>query len=305
MTNQWDADILINEELAVKLIDEQFPDLSPVNAEFIGEGWDNAAFLINNKYVFRFPRRKVAQRNLIIENRLLPKISSLLPLPVPKPLFIGRPSGDYEFEFSGYEMLKGRMACMVDLSVEDRIDMAKPLALFLKTLHSIERDKIRSSEVKLEAGKMLNVPRRIKQANELLDKFEEMELDVDVTGLRKIVKETSEKPQSDKKVLCHGNLYSRHILVNKDKKICGIIDWGDLCIENPALDLSIVYDFLPGKAREVFWEHYGEIEESIKMTARFFALTLTCLLLHYSIGIKDEDLKRESLWGFDFIREWE
>ena len=62
MANQWDADFVIDEEFAGKLVEEQFPELAPVNVEFISNGWDNIAYIINGKYIFRFPPQEGCNR---------------------------------------------------------------------------------------------------------------------------------------------------------------------------------------------------------------------------------------------------
>jgi aminoglycoside phosphotransferase (APT) family kinase protein len=40
-------------------------------------------------------------------------------------------------------------------------------------------------------------------------------------------------------VLCHGDLHVRHLLVDGDGSAAGVIDWGDLCLADAAVDLSI------------------------------------------------------------------
>ena len=58
--NPWDAEMVVTEELAASLITDQFPSLAPVSVRVIGTGWDNVAFLVNDRYVFRLPQREVA-----------------------------------------------------------------------------------------------------------------------------------------------------------------------------------------------------------------------------------------------------
>ena len=38
-------------------------------------------------------------------------------------------------------------------------------------------------------------------------------------------------------VFVHGDLYSRHLLVDDAGRPCGVIDWGDCHVGDPAVDL--------------------------------------------------------------------
>ena len=60
MRREWEATIELTERQAALLIEQQFPHLAPVQMSVLGVGWDNAAFLVNKHFVFRFPRREVA-----------------------------------------------------------------------------------------------------------------------------------------------------------------------------------------------------------------------------------------------------
>ena len=54
MSFPWQAERTIEPELAFELIKIQFPFLKPLQLTLLGVGWDNSAFLLDKKYVFRF-----------------------------------------------------------------------------------------------------------------------------------------------------------------------------------------------------------------------------------------------------------
>jgi aminoglycoside phosphotransferase (APT) family kinase protein len=58
-------------------------------------------------------------------------------------------------------------------------------------------------------------------------------------------------------VICHGDLHVRHLLVDRDGSVTGVIDWGDLCLADPAVDLSIAYFAFAGRARADLLSAYG------------------------------------------------
>src|SRR5271170_47998 len=95
---EWHADIIITEELVRNCLQEQFPELLPIeNLSCMGEGWDNKVFLVNQRYVFRFPRRKIAVELIEQENKILHALPDFSPLHIPVPEFIGQPSHFYPY----------------------------------------------------------------------------------------------------------------------------------------------------------------------------------------------------------------
>jgi len=85
MANPWEAEVPLTAELAKRLIDEQFPELSPASLERFGAGWDNTVWFVNGTYVFRFPRRQLGADCLEVEVVVLPQIADRLPLPISNP----------------------------------------------------------------------------------------------------------------------------------------------------------------------------------------------------------------------------
>jgi hypothetical protein len=56
----WDAEVAIDETLVQALLAEQFPELDAASARFIGEGWDNSVWAVEEVWAFRLPRRQIA-----------------------------------------------------------------------------------------------------------------------------------------------------------------------------------------------------------------------------------------------------
>lgn len=303
MANQWEAEFSVSPELAKTLIERDFPSLAPVEVEIIGDGWDNTAHLINKKYIFRFPRREIAVEGIGIENNVLPAIASRLPLPIPVPDYVGNPEGEYTWQYSGYTIIEGETACRMNLSDEERIRTAKPLALFLKALHAITPEEAASYGAGPDKFGKLNLSRRVPQVLELLEDMEEKKVLDDVTLMKKITLEMGVEPSHLKKCMVHGDLYSRHLMMNSSRELAGVIDWGDVHIGNPTLDLGIIYSFLPPGGRKIFLEHYGDVDEENLRLARFVGLTIAMILMQYSHSIGDGDLLRESLRAVELVEE--
>jgi hypothetical protein len=60
MSPVWEADWIITSDVAKSLVETSFPLLAPISVKEFGVGWDNTAFLVNDSFVFRFPRRRIS-----------------------------------------------------------------------------------------------------------------------------------------------------------------------------------------------------------------------------------------------------
>jgi aminoglycoside phosphotransferase (APT) family kinase protein len=82
--------------------------------------------------------------------------------------------------------------------------------------------------------------------------------------------------------------------------MCGVIDWGDVHLGDPALDLSIAFSFLPPGARAAFREAYGPIDAATWDRARFRALHYAVLLSDYGADVGGEAIRAAgeyALWA--------
>src|SRR5262249_19523617 len=91
-----------------------------------------------------------------------------LPLPVPSPIFVGRPAADYPWPFAGYRMVPGRTACAANLDEGQRTAAAEPLAHFLAALHAIPSGEAARAGAGPDTLGRLDLPRRLPWARERL-----------------------------------------------------------------------------------------------------------------------------------------
>ena len=79
-------------------------------------------------------------------------------------------------------------------------------------------------------------------------------------------------PVSSLSVLVHGDLHVRHALVDQDGHATGIIDWGDISLAHPSVDLQIGWSGFAGEARSALLAAYGPIPDEWRLRARVSAL---------------------------------
>ncbi|MCI0463403.1 MAG: phosphotransferase [Gemmataceae bacterium] len=297
----WSAESLVSAELARSLIEAQFPQLAPARVEPFGAGWDNSAFLVNEAFVFRFPRRQVAVALLEAEARLLPALAPRLPLSVPVPTFAGVAAESYPWPFAGHVLIPGRTACTAQLTDDQRRAAAEPLAGFLATLHAIPA----SEAARLGAGPdpidRLNVTGRLPRARELLDRLTGLGLVEDARPFAAVLDTAAAAAPPRADTLVHGDLYARQLLVDGDNRLTGVIDWGDIHLGDPAADLMVVYTFLPPGARPAFERAYGPVPAATWHLARLRAVWHTLNVAAYAHDIGDGDLLREARVALGYL----
>lgn len=289
----WSAEFVVSDAQARALIEAQFPQLAPAIVEPLGVGWDNSAFGVNGAYVFRFPRRPIAAPLVETEGRLLPMLAPRLPLPIPTPTLLGHPGDGYPWPFIGHALIPGRTACAAALDQERRGRLAEPLARFLAALHATPAEEAARHGAGPDTLARLDLTRRLPRAHELLDRLTHRGEVANPRSLGAILDAAPPTyvPRSD--VLVHGDLYARHLLVDTDDRLAGVIDWGDVHLGDPAVDLAIAHTFLPPAAQDAFRRAYGAIDDATWRIARLRGVWHTLMVLEYGLGVADSDLVRE------------
>jgi aminoglycoside phosphotransferase (APT) family kinase protein len=199
-----------------------------------------------------------------------------LPLPAPRPVFVGRPAEGYPWPFFGAELLPGEEAGSAELDDEQRLDVALELARFLRALHGVELD----AGLPHDPNGRADMEKRTALAREELLQLERLAVWRAPAGAEELLGAAEELPPPEPPVVAHGDLHFRHLLVDGGHA-SGVIDWGDLCLADPAIDLSLLWSFVAPEHRAAFLEEYGPATEAQLVRARVLALQLCATLAHY------------------------
>ncbi len=291
MKRQWDAEQTIEPHLALELIQQQFPELDARTIRFLGAGWDNTVFLIDEKLVFRFPRREIALPLLEAEWSLLPKLAPRLPLPIPFPKWRGSPTSVFPWPFIGHPMLPGTTACRAHLSDKERSALAKPIAQFLAALHATPHSLISDCPIPTDNLSRIDARKILSKIEPCLEELSSLKLFQKKLSLPSA--DTFRLPTAT--AVVHGDFYVRHLLLDEKHHLTGIIDWGDLHFGDPAIDLAIAHSFLPPQAHSLFRETYGPLSEATWQLARLRALYSSALLALYGHHSGDLTIAQEGL----------
>jgi aminoglycoside phosphotransferase (APT) family kinase protein len=299
MSEPWLPEREVTAALALSLVREQFPELGAGGIQPLGSGWDNTAYLVDGDVVFRFPRKASTVALLEIETRVLPHLAGRLPLAVPDPRWVGRPTARFPWPFAGYRRLAGVTADVAALSEEERVAAAAPLGAFLAALHANPAKGLHLPPDELGRTAFA---RRMPELRERLDLLSERGLMPDpAPWLRLFEGELPGPPPAT--VLVHGDLYSRHLLVDDARRVCAVIDWGDVHAGDPATDLVLMYSFVPPRGRDAFARAYGPIDERTRRTARLRAAFHSAALTWFADSTDAAALLREGVAALHNVLE--
>jgi aminoglycoside phosphotransferase (APT) family kinase protein len=92
-------------------------------------------------------------------------------------------------------------------------------------------------------------------------------------------------------VLVHGDLHPRHVLVDPRGAVSGVVDWGDACRADPAVDLASAYLLVEGSARDALLREAGYpdgLDPSAEVRARALAVCLAASLGAHALAEGDQ-----------------
>lgn len=243
---RFDPHQVIDALLVRRLVTAQFPQwrdlpVSPVR----NASWDNRLFRLGERMVVRLPSGAAYAVQVDKEQRWLPRLAPLLPLPIPAPLAMGEPGDGYLWKWSIYSWIEG------DTPTPERIgdlhQFAGSLAQFLSALHGI--DPTGGPPPGLHnfhrGGPLDTYDSETRQAIYALAGK------VDGDAATRTWEAALATTWQGQPVWVHGDISASNLLVRGDR-LCAVIDFGMLGIGDPACDLSIAWTLFSGKSREIF-----------------------------------------------------
>ena len=192
-------------------------------------------------------------------------------------------------------MLPGFTACHANLNEKERTALAEPIAQFLAALHAIPPSELAQCHIpgdnRSRIDGTLLTPKIMKNFEELsfLGLLENKQ------QLESVIQKLQHFRPPHLSCVVHGDFYVRHLLVDKNHQMAGVIDWGDIHLGDPAIDLAIAHSFLPTQAHTFFIEAYGTISEETWALAKIRAFYSSTLLALFGYHSKDPNLLREGL----------
>ncbi len=220
---------------ARSIIAASLPQFGHSRVEFLDEGYDFWVFEVDGVWVFRFPKRERSVSKLRRESDLLAELTDWVTLPIPRYEFFGGKARGRP-RFVGYRKLPGRPAHRTE-SV-DRRSVARQLGIFLGELHAYPIERARESGL-TPIDDCIAVRRE--RALSELDGIT-VDLGIDLAEVGRYLETDAPRSYQGRPTLVHNDLWAEHVLLDsRSGRVCGVIDWGDAVLGDPALDFSFLY----------------------------------------------------------------
>ena len=207
------------------------------------------------------------------EHRRLPEIAPRLPLPVPTPQYLGEPSPLFPQPWTIVAWVSGEPADGAEIEDESA---AAVLAKFLRALHT---------EVPASAPRDGGKGERVRNA--------QLEFDADlievlgedrVRRIEEIWRDGSSAPdRAGPRVWVHQDLHPANVVANGGA-LAGVIDFGELCPGDPAVDLAAAWVLLLLGSTCDFFDHYGDVDPAMRRRARAAALCCGIFLVRMGVN---------------------
>lgn len=307
---QWAPEHEIDADTAARLVTERWPEFRGVALRKLDAGWDNTVFVADGEWAFRFPRRSIAVAAAEREIAVLPELAPELPLPIPVPRYVSRAgSADYPWPFWGGRLVPGRELAAAALPDAARERAASGVGAFLHALHDPEllrSGQVRRARLPHDPNRRGDPPHRAGLARTTLRTLAEQGIWEPDPAVWTLLAAARDAPSPDGLAVCHGDLHPRHLLVGEDGAATGVIDWGDVCLADPAIDLSLAYSAFAGVPRAALLESYGRpVPPDRELAARVLAVFLCSALAEYAAAEGRHALLAEALAGIGrAVRGW-
>jgi aminoglycoside phosphotransferase (APT) family kinase protein len=289
----WSAELVVDEPLVRRLLEGFELEIESLRA--FAEGWDYAIWAVNEHWAFRFPRRAVAVPGVELEIAVVPRLAPLLPLAVPAAVFVGAPGDAFPWPFFGSRLLPGRELGDLCLGDAQRAEVGLQLAAFLRVLHATDV----GIDLPPDSNRRADMTERVPKTRAQLAELERLGVWQPPPEADELLAEAEALPPPNTATLVHGDLHFRQLLATDAGQLTGVLDWVDVCRSDPAIDLCMLWGFLPPSARESFLDAYGAVDDAQLLRARVVALSVWGALAHYGHVEARPPIEREALAGLD------
>jgi aminoglycoside phosphotransferase (APT) family kinase protein len=231
----------------------------------LDDGWDYKVLVVDDAWVVRWPRHRLAVEEIEHEVELLPVLAPLLPVEVPQFEYVSR-----EPWLVVYGLIRGE-----PLVAED----PDGVRAFLDVLHSVDVDSVPAPR-----------PDWLEEYRRQADEFRRVVvplLDPDERSRAEALLAEVETLGGFRPALTHSDLGPTHLLV-RDGKLAGVIDWGDARIGDPAIDYAWL---LNGPFPD--WE----VDDELRRRARIYHRLGPWFEVHYGDFTDQPEWVRSGLAG--------
>jgi len=271
-------EVATNASLVGRLLAAQFPQWADLAiAPVPSAGTDNALYRLGDDMVVRLPRIHWAVDTVDKEQQWLPKLAPLLPLAIPVPLAKGAPGEGYPWHWSVYRWLEGENATIDRIA--DPCQAATDLAQFIAALQRIDPT---GGPPPGAHNSFRGAPLAVRDAptRAAIDALDAMHDTLDIDAVTAAWEAALQTPTwRGPPVWLHGDLQSGNLLARQGR-LSAVIDFGCLGVGEPAMDLTVAWTLLSGRARDRFRAALA-VDDASWTRGRGWALSFGLIALPY------------------------
>ncbi len=235
------------------------------------EGWTNRVLVANDRWVFRFPRAGRHGAALEREARVLRFLAPRLSAPVPLPMALGTRARHWPMMV--YRKLPGRpLSDLGPLPTRDRATLGRFLLRLLDELSGLSTPSLKRLDVwpngaRSWARSIHDLERRYARSAErttparvharLMDSFDAYYADLRAARFRPVA--------------THRDLSADHLLWSEElARPTGVIDWEDVCVGDPAFDLTALAALVPEAFAALCLRRKGSADRTFERRIDFY-----------------------------------
>jgi len=275
--------------IIINVIKRDLPHIRQCDLKWFMDGWDHVIVVVNDQTAYRFPRLKEYEAKIPVEVAFMNAFSAMSPVAIPR---LQQKYDDVaNMTFTTYDYIRGTRLSrdfFGTLEKEKQIALAKQLGAFLTALHSfsIPRAKkigVTQTEVltfwktRLEIIRDVVFPHIGQPEQEWINRL-----------FQDFIALLAKRPFQ--LVLTHGDLAPEHILVDPQTHvITGIIDFGDVAIDDPAYDFQCSRYYGKEFLHNVYGAYTRSRDEVFDLRRQFYEDRLPVTNLEHSIKIGEPE----------------
>lgn len=264
-------EVEVDEALVRRLLVAQVPDLADRPLTMI-EPWgtDNAIWRLGDDLVVRLPRIDWAAGQVEREAIWLPRLARHLPIAVPEPVAVGESADSYPYRWAVHRWIPGEGAALD--RVDDPVTFALDLGDIIRKLQAVPTDGAPPP-----SGRARPLHEYDESTRRAIDAASHL---IDAAAATDVWEEALAAPRYDgPPVWVQGDLEGNCLV--RDRRLCGIVDWGSACAGDPAVDVQVVWSplFTDG-SRRTFLDVLG-VDDATLARSRGAAINQACAALPY------------------------
>jgi aminoglycoside 2''-phosphotransferase len=229
----WHNDFPLDPTRVAEIIAADLPEFHDPRVSVLGEGWDFSTFLVDDEWVFRFPKRRQCVRQLAREFKLLEALADPLSrqqVAIPRYRFHVQTPVLSKVAYVGYALLRGEALIECPIDSIDRAAIGRQLGGFLKRLHKIAPTPRPRAYHDQFPSDLIDFRRELDESAAALPPS--------IAAACAEALAHTPVPDDQPPQFQHCDLGAEHILVDRDRNtIVAIIDWGDAGWGNRVADL--------------------------------------------------------------------